>query len=480
MIKSIFPGKNQGLVELFESAGQPSKVACVVFDYAKRTHTALICDGAGRRLKGAFPVPNSPEGIDTVVERVEKICRKHQIERRHVFCGGESCGSYAVNFVHGVEQVGFLVVSVNPAEAKKQRENLQASTDKVDLLGIAKLLLDQRGSTRSTAGQIERQLRILTRHRGDLVASRTAMSNRIHGLVDQLVPGFLEERSSGIPPFSETSLWLMEERFSPKQILRRNLSAMVEQARKRRLRQPEAALGKLKAHAASVLEPIPEWVEGLQTALQGEVQMYRSLQRCIAEADRQMALLLARIPAAMLTTIPGIGITLAAAAGAEIGPPQTQRSLRRLSSYSGIVPRVKQSGGPEGASRHGTVSRRCNHLLKNAVVQMANHMGQHGPAELREDHSRRKARGQHADFAIARRILRIGMHIMRSGESYLPASLRRHPQREELVAYYLKGWTRLRENWKAAGALEVAFDTANPLGQWRECIQELYQIDLPL
>jgi len=150
MIKSIFPGKNQGLVELFESAGRPSKVGCVVFDYAKRTHTALICDGAGRRLKGAFPVPNSPEGIDTVLERVEKICRKHQIERRHVFCGGESCGSYAVNFVHGVEQRGFLVVSVNPAEAKKQRENLQASTDKVDLLGIAKLLLDQRGSTRST------------------------------------------------------------------------------------------------------------------------------------------------------------------------------------------------------------------------------------------------------------------------------------------------------------------------------------------
>ena len=480
MTKSIFRRKNQSVVELFDSAPHPNKVACVALDYAKATHTALICDGSGRRLKAAFPVSNSPEGVDFVMDRVEKICRKHVIDPKHVFFGGEACGTFAVNFVHAIEQKGFLVLSVDPGEAKQQRACFQASTDKLDLLGIAKVLLDQHGSTRTTCTNLERLLRNVTRHRGDLVTAKTAVSNRIHSLVDQLFPHFLDEAQSGIPAFSETSLWLMEDRFSPKQVFARHLRTTVVQAKKKGLQKPEECIRKLKIHAESVLQPVPEWVGTLQTALHHEVQLYRSLLNCIVQADRQSALLLARTPAAMLTTIKGIGITLAAGTGSEIGAPATQPSLRRLSSYAGIVPRVKQTGGPDGAARHGTVSRRCNHLLKNAAVQSANHLGQHGPEDLKEDHRRRGANGQHADFGMARRFLRIGMNLMRTGQCYIPAPLRSHPDPDELTAYYLKSWPRLRDIWKKAGALEEAFDPDNPLGHWRECVQELYEIELPL
>jgi len=480
MIKSIFPRKNQSLIELFDSAGHPKKVACVALDYAKATHTALICDGSGRRLKAAFPVSNSREGVGFAIDRVENICRKHAIDLKHVFFGGEACGTFAVNFVHAIEQEGFLVLTVDPREAKQQRACFQASTDKLDLLGIAKTLIDQYGSTRTTCTNIERLLRNVTRHRNDLVTAKTAVSNRIHGLVDQLFPNFLDENQSGIPAFSETSLWLMEDRFSSKQVLARQLRTTVAQAKKKGLQKPEECIHKLKIHAASVLHPVPEWVGSLQTALHHEVQLYRNLLRCIAQADRQSALLLAKTPAAMLTTIKGIGITLAAGSGSEIGDPASQPSLRRLSSYAGIVPRVKQTGGPDGAPRHGTVSRRCNHLLKNAVVQIGNHFGQHGPEDLQEDHRRRGANGQHADFGMARRFLRVGMKLMRTGQCYIPAQLREHPDLDALKAYYLKSWPRLRDIWKKAGALEEAFDPHNPLGQWRECIQEFYQIELPL
>ena len=480
MIKSIFPRKNQSLVDLFDSAKHPGKVACVALDYAKATHTALICDGEGRRLKGAFPVINSPEGVEHVMERVQKICRKHAIEPSHVFFGGEACGTFAINFVHAIEQEGFLVLSVDPHEAKKRRSCFQASTDKLDLLGIAKVLLDQHGSTQTTCTGVERQLRNVTRHRARLVTTKTAVRNRIHSLVDQLFPNFLDETQSGIPAFSETSLWLMEDRFSPKQIAARQLRTTVKQAKNKGLQKPEECIKQLKIHAASVLEPVPQWVGTLQSALHHEVQLYRNLLGCIAQADRQIAQLLAQTPAAMLTTIHGIGITLAAATGSEIGPPARQVSVRRLSSYAGIVPRVKQTGGPEGEARHGSVSRRCNHLLKNAVVQSANHLGQHGPPELKEDHRRRGASGQHADFGMARRFLRIGMNLMRTGQCYLPAELRVHPDPEALKAYYLKSWERLHSIWKKAGALEDAFNPRHPLGQWRECIETLYEIELPL
>jgi hypothetical protein len=54
---------------------------------------------------------------------------------------------------------------------------------------------------------------------------KTEVRNRIHTIVDRLFPGFLNEKKSGILPFSNSSLYLMQERFSAPQIRRRQRSA---------------------------------------------------------------------------------------------------------------------------------------------------------------------------------------------------------------------------------------------------------------
>lgn len=78
------------------------------------------------------------------------------------------------------------------------------------------------------------------------------------------------------------------------------------------------------------------------------------------------------------------------------------------------------------------------------MVQCANHVGQHGPDELKEDHARRTANGQHADFGMARRYLRMVMHLMRTGEIYKPKALQNHSDMQALRAYYLETWPFLR------------------------------------
>jgi len=78
-----------------------------------------------------------------------------------------------------------------------------------------------------------------------------------------------------------------------------------------------------------------------------------------------MALWPAQTQGAFPTTLRGIGIVLAAGATAEIGDPTKQKPVANAVSYSGIIPRVKQTGGPEGQTRTGKVSKRCNRILKN-------------------------------------------------------------------------------------------------------------------
>jgi transposase len=162
----------------------------------------------------------------------------------------------------------------------------------------------------------------------------------------------LDEEQSGIAAFSETSLWLMEDRFSPRQIRGRQMKPLVAQAKKRKLLKAEEAIRKLKEHAGAVLSPVPEWVGCLQTTLYHEVQLYRCLLKCIEQTAREAALLLAQTPAAMMTTMKGTGIMLAAGVGSELGAPEEQSSVRRLTSYAGIIPRVKQTRRGQSTSLH--------------------------------------------------------------------------------------------------------------------------------
>jgi hypothetical protein len=117
---------------------------------------------------------------------------------------------------------------------------------------------------------------------------------------------------------------------------------------------------------------------------------------------------LARTPGAWLTSIAGFGITLAAGWTAELGPPTQWRSVRQLCSYSGVVPKSKQTGGPEKDPVVGSVQPRCNKRLKNVVLQAVEKVIQYGPEDLRRTAQELALRGAHTEFGIAKRLVRLG------------------------------------------------------------------------
>lgn len=479
--RNIYTNQSQELLTLFEEAGNGSKVMCVPIDYAKKDHVAMLCNGHGHILRKPFSVKNSLEGIEYLIEQVTRSCSHRQIDLKHVFFGGEDVGSYAENFVNTLRSGGWTVAGVNAHDAKEQRANMQASTDRLDLMGIASMLINRRGNCSPAQSGIYLNLRTLVRHRKKLVAMSTEVKNRMHTVVDRLFPGFLDENKSGIFSFSESSLYLMEDRFSPRQIHRRKRKKLIEILKRCGTAKAESAAAKLQEYAARVLNTPNEYISTLQLSLTQHVKHLRCLQHSIDQLEHEVAVWLAQTQGAFLTTVHGIGIVLAAGVSAEIGNPQEQKPLNNLVSYSGIIPRVKQTGGSEGKTHTGNVAKRCNHILKDYVVQSGNHMGLHGPEELMTDYKRREAADQHADFGIGRRYLRMAMCLMRTSQIYMPTRLRdTEVKPEERAAYYLTVWQTLRGKWKKAGALDAAFEKDRPLGQWRCMVQELYEIKLKL
>ena len=86
------------------------------------------------------------------------------------------------------------------------------------------------------------------------------------------------------------------------------------------------------------------------------------LEKTIAEAAKENETV------QRVRTIPGVGATLAPIIVAEIGDPDRFDSAQSLRGYSGLVPRVRQSGE---RTRIGKLTRKGNRHLRRAMVQAA-------------------------------------------------------------------------------------------------------------
>ncbi len=481
MTASIYAKPQPELRNLFERAGDPRRVLCAPIDYAKRKHTVLFCNGVGDILKKAFSVDNSPSGLTGPLAQLDDTCRHHHLQSTHAFFGGEDVPAWAENFITALRAKGFAVARVNAWEAKKQRVNFQASNDTLDLLGIAQCLLKQRGKLNPPVADDYRHLRDLCRERHCFVTSATALTNRLHNYVDRLFPQFLDPKKSGIPPFTPACWWLLEDRFSAPQIAQRRTGNLIEGLQRQGLPDAPTAAATLQSLAREVLPPSTQYVATWQQLLKVLADQSQSLQQVITGLDRQIAPLLAKTPGAVLTSIAGIGVTLAAGMASELGPPDQLPNLDLLCSYAGIVPATRQSGGPDQAPVVLGVWQRCNHHLKNYLVQAANKMGQMGPPELQQRYRDVQARKSHADFVVAKDLLGLGKSLMQRQTLYLPPDLYApESPAPARAAYYLELWPKLLIKWQSKAPLAQVFAPYTALGKWRAMVQESHSISLPL
>ena len=480
--QSVYSNGNPQLSRLFDQARQPEKVLCVALDYAKAAHTALICNGRGDMLKAAFVVENSAAGAKALLGEVERCARAQRISLEQVFFGGEDYPSFAENFLRALRRRKFLVVRVNAWEAKQQRHNFQASSDRLDLLGIARCCLNRRGETVRDRAPAYANLRAATRQREELVRARTAASNRLYPHVDRLFPGFLDGSKSGLPAFSRASLELMEEeRFSPVQMRQRSLAGLAQWLEKRGVENAREKAAQLKELAKTALPPAESEAPILQSVVAKLVSLYRGLDESIGALDREIAYWLAQTPGALLTSIGGMGVTLAAAWVAELGAPQDWRAVRRTCSYAGVVSKVKQTGGPDRPATVGHAGHRCNKRLKNAVLQAVEKVRQHGPPELLEQFAQLDERGAHTERLMAKRLIRICKCVALGGHIYRPkALLAEGTPKAALAAHAEAAWAKLVPKWKGVADLGLVFAPQHPLGQWRALARELYGLDLKL
>jgi transposase len=477
MNKSIYPDRSQLVAECLARAGGPERVMVVAMDMAKEEHTALICLGTGRCLTSQpLSVQNTAAGAEWLVHRVQALMHTHRVRRENVLVGAEDPAEYAVNFIWRLGLDGFPFIRVNAREASWYRTNSRASSDAIDVHGIAQAILLQRGRALDEFDLVYAPLKLAARSRRRLVRQETAWKSRIHRGVDVLLPGFLDERHSGLAPFTQASLSLMQKDFSSVHLCRLRQDALERRLQRLHVRQAAEAATKLKALAERALPPPPDLVGYQSRSLAAKVRMLEMVQESIGMEQNEMARCLVQTPGFFLTTIPGVGVVLAAHVMAEYGAPQRWHTLDQMASYAGIVPRQAQSGGSGKPPVVGELPLDANRILKDYLLQAAYHAGTTGDGHrLQRHYLRLEQAGRHSRLSTAKLLLRLARAMVLTESPYLPAEiLHRDPQTtpNHLIDYCRAQLTAVQTKWKGYDLSGIAPD-ANRLTRWKESTHEL-------
>jgi transposase len=170
---------------------------------------------------------------------------------------------------------------------------------------------------------------------------------------------------------------------------------------------------------------VPEpWRSHVTTA----VAMIDALDRELAAIERELRALGADhryLP--LLTTVPGIAWVLGYTIAAEIGDIERFPSPQKLVGYSGLRPRVYQSGDSD---RRGPLAKNGPKHLRWALCEAATHACQHPAYRARHQRTRRRLGPQRgpkvANVDTARRLAHAIWHMLTRNEPFAPAGAASH------------------------------------------------------
>ena len=298
------------------------------------------------------------------------------------------------------------VREVHPAASKRFREALtEDHSDAKDAAGLA-LLARWKGdlpAVRFSAAQAT--WKRFARLRGRLVADRTRYANRLHACLGETYGA----AAAGLFPKLLAQKALRFFAASP------TLNDAVDGG--------AAVREQVGAAAWERLTQAGRWREGPDLdCLRAEVRALAAhvlaLKERVAEVERAMARGPAVGEAALLLTLPQVGLTTALTIAGDTGDPaRFGGDADRYVAYCGLAPALHQSGagGPSGKPR-----RRYNRRLKRAYLFLALNQVRMNP-QARAYYQRKRREGKAhwpALRSLARYLCRIAFRMLSRGRTY--------------------------------------------------------------
>jgi len=303
-----------------------------------------------------------------------------------------------------------------PSETRAARTQLGSArfkTDDRDCAALTYLARQGRGRHYDQESAVE-ALRAAVRHRRGLVIDRKVAQQRLHAQLNALCPGLSAPAGHGraLPVASPTGLAVLgcAAAFAGRPPRLRSLLARTPG------RMSQATAEYWVHRWRGCLSP-PADAQQRARRLDRDLHRYRALQADITSLDAELTELLAATEGQILTTLPGVAVTRAAAFAAFSLPIARFPDAEHLYSATGLAPALYQSAT---LHRRGRISRQGLAEHRDALMGMAWGLSTSSPSFVRRNaelHTRGMAPIQ-ARVALARHVCRLAYRLLRTQQPF--------------------------------------------------------------
>jgi transposase len=376
----------------------------VGIDIAKEKHWVTVLDAEGA-VQIDHELLNTPAEIASLADRLAALGGTVRV-------GIDVIGGIAGLAEAMLAQAGFTLVHVPGLAVNRARQGTVGGENKSDPRD-ARAIADQvrtRSDLRPVepATEIDLEIRLLAGRRRDLVDAQTQRLARMHDLLVGIFPSLearLDLKTKGPLHLLARYVTPAELRAAGRKRLVRHLQAAGG------LPNPDALADRALAAAAEQAFTLP--AEHMTARLIRELAAEALASRArLREVDRELEGRLERHPdAALIRSLPGMGVVLTAELIAEAGNLSRFRSADALASAAGIAPVLRQSGRTRFLRRPNG----GNKGLKRIFYQSAFCSLGHRDSRAFYDRKRREGKRHHqAVIALARRRVNVLWAVVHS------------------------------------------------------------------
>jgi transposase len=392
------------------SAELPAKTLVVAIDPGKVSNRILLANGERGLIGEPLSLPVQREGIEELCRLIESSGASERV------IALEATGSLHLAWATELERrfPGSLRLFA-PSETQAARTQLGSRRFKSDDRDCAALVsLARQGRGRAHRAGILEALLDAVRHRRRLVSQRRVTRQHLHHQLNALCPGLSAPAGHG------RSLEL--ESAPGRAVLDCAVAFAGRAASARSLR--ARAPGPMRKDTAEYWAG--RWRACLGPPLDAElraerfgrdVARWRALQADVEAVEAQIEALLAESQGEVLTTLPGVAATRAAAFAVHALPIERFASAEHLYSSTGLAPARYESAT---VRRARAISRQAPGERRDALMAIAWGLSQHCEAfRLRNRELRgRGMRPIEARVALARHACRLGYRMLQTQQPF--------------------------------------------------------------
>jgi transposase len=361
--------KPQGVLHPRVQQVGPDHFGIVCVDCAKARSKFLLADFYGRVLIPPTTVAHNRPDLDAAVAQVRQALTTYQV--RDTVVAIERTGRFHKLVQRTFTAAGFETRILHPFVTKQYRQPVDPGnkTDDTDLFAIHRATVTGCALLEAACDEAWTTLRLVIRHRRDLVAKGAALNCQIRDHLEAALPGF----PACFDKFWESAIpWHLLRHFPTAEHLRAaGVTTLCHSLRQAGIR-----------FRQRTLQTVVDWAE---QAAPGDVAaaqhhrialaLHEDRQRKnleIQALEREIAGRLAQTPYILLLSFPGINVVSAADFAGEMGPITHYVNAKSITGRAGLRPSRYQSDHVDKAN--GPLVRHCNRALRAAILRIADNL----------------------------------------------------------------------------------------------------------